>query len=278
MISGSYIISGVLLAVTAYLFNQGTLTSTTQTLAWCLIFFFASAGASAAYLTVSEIFPMETRAMSIALFYAIGTGLGGIIGPLLYGKLVAGKDPTDLAYGYGVAAALMIGAGVVQAVLGVEAAKRSLEDVATPLSTEAAEGAEPEREPERERERVGAGAGRPATVLAASGRRLQFGPSRSGGGYSPPGAWGLPSDDDSDTREQADVLVNAVRGRGEASRAQLSRLSRYWGPGCFRAALRTALDEGRLVRVGRDHYAVAEDAGAQRDRVGGGRFTPGTTA
>ncbi len=81
MISGTYILSGALLAVTAYLFDQGTLTATTQTIAWVIIFFFASAGASAAYLTVSEIFPMETRAMAIALFYAIGTGVGGISGP-----------------------------------------------------------------------------------------------------------------------------------------------------------------------------------------------------
>jgi MFS family permease len=274
MIAGSYIIAGVLLAITAYLFNNETLTSTTQTVAWCLIFFFASAGASAAYLTVSEIFPMETRAMSIALFYAIGTGIGGIIGPLLYGKLVEGKDPTDLAYGYLLAAALMVAAGVIQAVLGVEAARRSLEDVATPLTTEAAEGAEPERERERERERVGvgAGAGRPATALATSGRRVQFGPSRFGGGYSPAGAWGLPDEDESDAREQADALVNAVQGRGEATRAELARLSRYWGPGCFRKALRLALEDGRLVRVGRDRYAVG-DGRARR----GSEVSPGAT-
>jgi MFS family permease len=77
MIAGTYILSGVLLLITAYLFKQGTLTATTQTIAWCVIFFFASAGASSAYLTVSEVFPMETRAMCIAFFYAVGTGLGG---------------------------------------------------------------------------------------------------------------------------------------------------------------------------------------------------------
>ena len=87
MIAGTYILSGVLLIVTAFLFKADVWTAETQTAAWCVIFFFASAGASAAYLTVSEIFPMETRAMAIAFFYAVGTAVGGITGPLLFGKL-----------------------------------------------------------------------------------------------------------------------------------------------------------------------------------------------
>ena len=88
MIAGTYILSGVLLIVTAFLFKAGVWTATTQTAAWSVIFFFASAGASSAYLTVSEIFPMETRALAIAFFYAVGTAIGGITGPLLFGKLV----------------------------------------------------------------------------------------------------------------------------------------------------------------------------------------------
>src|SRR5204863_2815249 len=88
MISGTYILSGVLLVITGILFKNGTLTATTQTVAWCVIFFFASAGASAAYLTVSEIFPMEPRAMAIAFFYATGTIDGGFGGPLLFGALI----------------------------------------------------------------------------------------------------------------------------------------------------------------------------------------------
>src|SRR5215211_4484999 len=88
MIAGTYILSGILLIITGILFNNGTLTATTQTVAWCVIFFFASAGASAAYLTVSEIFPMETRAMAIAFFYATGTIVGGFGGPLLFGALI----------------------------------------------------------------------------------------------------------------------------------------------------------------------------------------------
>jgi hypothetical protein len=142
MIAGCYILSGLLLAITAYLFKHGVWTAQTQTAAWCVIFFFASAGASAAYLTVSEIFPMETRALAIAFFYAVGTAIGGITGPLLFGKLVATKDVDQVFWGYILGAALMIGAGIVQAIIGIEAARTNLEDVAKPLSAEAAEGAE----------------------------------------------------------------------------------------------------------------------------------------
>jgi MFS family permease len=139
MIAGTYILSGVLLIVTAILFQQGTLTATSQTAAWCVIFFFASAGASAAYLTVSEIFPMETRAMAISFFYAVGTAIGGITGPLLFGKLIEAGGETNVMYGYLLGAALMIGAGIVELFLGVEAAQKQLEDIAKPLTAEDAE-------------------------------------------------------------------------------------------------------------------------------------------
>ncbi|GAB3688315.1 MFS transporter [Angustibacter aerolatus] len=132
MISVCYIGSGVLLVVTALLLSS--LNATTLTIAWCVVFFLASAGTSAAYLTVSEIFPMETRAMAIALFYAVGTGLGGIIGPLLFGKLVETEVLGNVGRGYLLGAALMIGGGLVEAFIGVEAAGKSLEDVAAPLS------------------------------------------------------------------------------------------------------------------------------------------------
>src|SRR4051812_37519625 len=144
MIAGTYILSGTLLVITAFLFKAGTWTAETQTAAWCVIFFFASAGASAAYLTVSEIFPMETRALAIAFFYAVGTAIGGITGPLLFGKLVETGKETNVFWGYILGAALMIVAGIIQALIGIEAARKNLEDVATPLAAEAAEGAEPE--------------------------------------------------------------------------------------------------------------------------------------
>jgi MFS family permease len=134
MIAGTYILSGVLLIVTGLLFKNGTLNATTQTVAWCVIFFFASAGASAAYLTVSEIFPMETRAMAIAFFYATGTIVGGFGGPLLFGALIQSGDPGQIFIGYIVGAVVMIVGGLIQATMGVEAARRDLEDIAPPLS------------------------------------------------------------------------------------------------------------------------------------------------
>jgi MFS family permease len=139
MISGCYLLSGGLLLVTAWLFKQGSLDATSLTACWCVVFFFASAGASAAYLTVSEVFPMETRALAIAFFYAVGTGIGGIIGPLLFAKLVGSGSATQTAAGFALGALLMIGAGLVELWLGVKAENRSLEDIAKPLSVEDAE-------------------------------------------------------------------------------------------------------------------------------------------
>ena len=109
-------------------------------LSGCIIFFFASAGASAAYLTASEVFPMETRALCIAFFYAIGTAAGGISGPLLFGKLIddasASGDITAIAIGYYIGAALMVVGGLVEAFLGVKAEGESLENIAKPLTAE----------------------------------------------------------------------------------------------------------------------------------------------
>ena len=134
MISGCYIVAGVLMAVTGFLFAQGILSAVRQTAAWTIIFFFASAAASAAYLTVSEVFPMEVRAMAIAVFYAIGTALGGITGPIIFGQLIGTGDSGQLLIGYLIAAGVMIGAAVMELILGVRAEQRSLEDVATPLT------------------------------------------------------------------------------------------------------------------------------------------------
>ncbi|MEN5074787.1 MFS transporter [Isoptericola cucumis] len=138
MISGTYIVSGVLLAVAGVMI--GGLTAWTLTLFGMVIFFIASAGASSAYLTASEVFPLETRALCIAFFYAIGTAVGGITGPLLFGRLIesasAEQDITGIAVGYYIGAALMIAGGVVAMFLGVGAERRSLEDVATPLSAQ----------------------------------------------------------------------------------------------------------------------------------------------
>jgi len=139
MISGTYVVSGVLLLITGFLFQQRVLNATSQTFCWTIIFFFASAGASAAYLTVSEIFPLETRAICIAFFYAFGTALGGISGPAIFGRLIESGSATALFAGYALGALLMIAAGLVEAAIGVEAAGRELEDIAPPLSAQEAE-------------------------------------------------------------------------------------------------------------------------------------------
>ncbi len=134
MISATYGIAGVLMAITGFMFTAGWLDATQQTIAWTVIFFFASAAASSAYLTVGETFPLEVRAVAISIFYALGTGLGGIAGPVVFGALIQGGTRTDMLYGYLIGAVLMIIAAVTEAFLGVEAAGRSLEDVAPPLS------------------------------------------------------------------------------------------------------------------------------------------------
>jgi MFS family permease len=134
MIAGTYILSGVLLALSAMLFQAGVLNAYTQTVCWCVIFFFASAGASAAYLTVSEIFPMEIRAQAIALFFAIAQCFGAF-GPWFYGKLIGdGSNHAALTLGYLIGAAVMVIGGLVEVFLGIDAEGKSLEDVANPLS------------------------------------------------------------------------------------------------------------------------------------------------
>jgi MFS family permease len=134
MISGTYILSGILLVISAILFKQGDLTATTQTIAWAVIFFFASAGASAGYLTASEVFPLEVRAQAIAVFFAIAQCFG-FIGTHLYGHLIGtGQDPNKLFIGYLIGAGAMILGGLVAAFLAVNAEGKSLEDIAQPLS------------------------------------------------------------------------------------------------------------------------------------------------
>ncbi|WP_433256437.1 MFS transporter [Streptosporangium sp. CA-135522] len=136
MISSTYIFSGLLLAVTGWLFKEGVLTATTQTLLWSVIFFVASAAASSGYLTVSELFPLEIRALAIAVFFAVAQTFGAL-GPAIFGALIGDQrnpDPTRLFYGYLVAAAMMVLAGIVALLFAVKAERASLEDVTPPLS------------------------------------------------------------------------------------------------------------------------------------------------
>jgi MFS family permease len=134
MIAATYGAAGILLTVTAFLFSAGVLDATTQTVAWTVIFFFASAAASAAYLTVSECFPLEIRALAIALFYAMGTLLGGVVAPAVFGLLIASGERRYIVWGYLFGASLMVIAAIVELLIGVKAERRSLESVTAPLS------------------------------------------------------------------------------------------------------------------------------------------------
>ena len=135
MIAGTYIVSAVLLAFSAVLFDAKVLNATTQTIMWVVIFFFASAGASAAYLTVSETWPIEIRAEAIAVFFAIGA-IAGALGPAFYGALIGnGSSRTGLFVGYLVGAGIMLTGGLVEVFLGVQAAGKSLEQVTEPLTS-----------------------------------------------------------------------------------------------------------------------------------------------
>jgi MFS family permease len=135
MIMGTYCGSAILLAISAALFNAGALNATTQTIFWCVIFFFASAGASSAYLTVSEIFPLELRGQAIAFFFAISQLAGGVAAPFVFGALIGnGSNTGPLAIGYYFGAIVMFAGGLVAWFFGVNAERMSLEDVATPLS------------------------------------------------------------------------------------------------------------------------------------------------
>ena len=286
MISGTYIISGVLLFITALLFKNGTLDATTQTIAWCVIFFFASAGASSAYLTVSEIFPMETRALCIALFYAVGTGLGGAIGPLLFGALINTKEVTPVFWGYTLAAFLMVASGLVAAFLAVDAEGKQLEDIATPITAAEAEvvgdkapaegapaeadrpsAAQPERAPAAQPERA------PVPAIAAAPPSYRFGRGGSQG-WSPYASYSTTTAEE--LSDEIDAIVKVVNEHGTLPREVVRQRvnARTWGPGCFQKAVSEAMKTGQVTRVGRRSLAPAGD-GAEHGGVPfvGGRET-----
>jgi MFS family permease len=134
MIAFTYLVSAALLVATGLLFVNGALTATTITICWSVIFFFASAGASSAYLTTSEIFPMEIRALAIGLVYAVGTLVGGAVAPIFFGLLIQSGARQDVFVGYVIGAALMGIGGLAEIALGVDAERKALEEIAAPLS------------------------------------------------------------------------------------------------------------------------------------------------
>ena len=228
MIAGTYLASAVLLVIVALLFNSESFSDWGFVAALAATFFFASAGASSAYLTVSEIFPMEVRALAIAFFYAIGTAIGGISGPLIFERLASTGDPTQVMIGFLIGAAVMAIGGIAEIILGVRAEQRSLEDIAAPLTAvgedeeaRPAEGAPSEQEERAERRR------RRQAQERAGWRRYRTGPGSAS--WSPFSTWPPEADLASLDREVA-IITDALREQGPTERRELVRLTgaRYW--------------------------------------------------
>ncbi len=250
MISLTYLGSAALTAVLGILLLGNGLTTWSFMAFVLAIFFLASAGASSAYLTVSEIFPMETRALSIAFFYAVGTAAGGITGPLLFGHLINTGSQDKVAIGFFVGAVVMAIGGIAELLFGVKAEQQQLEKVAEPLTAEGVEGGGP-AEKEKEREAP------PPPPAPRRRERLRLGPGTSLSSARAMSVTG-PHPDVPLDREMA-IIRRALDDHGSANRRELARRvgARYWGPGRFRAALREAVAEGAVRRLPGGEYAPA---------------------
>jgi MFS family permease len=259
MISGTYLVSAAMLVGVAILFGNEAFSDWGLTLALTATFFVASAGASSAYLTVSEIFPLEMRALAIAFFYAVGTAIGGITGPQVFEKLASTGDAGQASIAYFIGAAVMAVGGIAELLLGLRAEQTRLEEIAKPLTAtdeeerpEDAEAARRREEAERrhrarlERERAGLRRYRPG-----------FGPA-----YSPFFAHPAMQRPELLDRE-VEVISRALEEQGTLGRDELARRvgARHWGPGRFRAALREAVAEGEVRRAGRNAYAPLRSGG-----------------
>jgi MFS family permease len=267
MIAGTYLGSAAVAAVLAFLFVGKTLSSPWAFEAFIFVtFFLASAGASAAYLTVSEVFPMETRALAIAFFYAVGTGLGGIIGPLLFGHLIGTNSRTWVMVAFLIGAAVMAIGGIAEIFLGVNAEQEQLEDIAKPLTAEEAEtgalagdddGAadEPTARERRWQERDE----RRSSHERSGGRRYRPGPGAGEAFYSP-GMLGTAVRSRPVSQEildrALDAIAEIVERDGPLQREEIAKRAgaRRWGPGRFRNALSEAEAEGRIRRISRTVY------------------------
>jgi MFS family permease len=226
-------------------------------------FFLASSGASAAYLTVSEIFPMETRALAIAFFYAVGTAIGGISGPLLFGQLIDTGDRGLVAISFLIGAAVMAVGGVVELMFGVSAEGRNLEDLAQPLTTADSDDTDSDDSGEQ--------TARDARIAARTERQLamQSGARRYRPGPPSPGwtaAWRespTPGAAETALDHQIETIARAVDEHQPMSLRQLHRAvgARYWGPGQFRRAIREALAENRIARVRRGVVGLPHQGG-----------------
>jgi MFS family permease len=244
MIAGTYLGSAAIAALMAVLFTGQALSGSPWIFEAFVFgtFFLASAGASAAYLTVSEIFPMETRALAIAFFYAVGTGIGGIIGPLLFGNLIASGSRGEVAVAFFIGAAVMAVGGIVEIFYGVKAEQVPLENIAKPITAE-----EAEEVPERERE--GRRRYRPGPGLAYP----YFSPGLVGTSVRRPAPV-------TELQREVEAIGRAVDEGGPISRDELFRTvgARRWGPGRFRRALGEAVAAGRIRRAGRGRFEAPE--------------------
>ena len=267
MIAGTYLGSAAVAVLLALLFAGKALSSPWAFEALIFAtFFLASAGASAAYLTVSEVFPMETRALAIAFFYAVGTGLGGIIGPLLFGHLIATNDRTWVMVAFLIGAGVMAIGGIAEIFLGVNAEQEQLEDIAKPLTAEEAEtgklagddeGAadEPTARERRWHER----GERRTSHERAGRRRYRPGPGMGEAFYSP-GMLGTSVHSRPVSQaildREIDAIAAVVEDGGPLQREEIARRvgARRWGPGRFRNALTEAESEGRVRRISRTIY------------------------
>ncbi|HEX2413094.1 MAG TPA: MFS transporter [Solirubrobacteraceae bacterium] len=232
MITLSYLGSAVVLTVLTILFVNGTLGLWGFMALLLATFFLASAGASSAYLTVSEIFPMETRALAIAFFYAIGTAAGGITGPFLFGKMIESGEESQVAIAFFIGAGVMALGGIAELLFGVKAEGQDLESIAKPISAE-----EAERKPPPRRRRPG-----PGSV------------------HSSPGMWVSQSVPAGDLGREVSAIERVLSERGPTDRRELARAvgARFWGPGRFGAALREAVESGRARRAERGRFGPSD--------------------
>jgi MFS family permease len=254
MVAGTYLVSAVLTAALGFALLGHGLTTWSFMAFVMAIFFVASAGASSAYLTVSEIFPMETRALSIAFFFAVGTGIGGIIGPLLFGHLINSGSQDQVAIGFFIGAVVMAIGGIAELLFGVKAEQRQLEDIAEPLT---AEGDEEPRDGEEHKDRPPPAQPKP-TRKAPRRFRPGPGPLSSARAMSVSGPHPAVALDN-----EVGIIDRALHDHGSCNRRELRRRvgARYWGPGRFQAALREAVAEGRATRLPRGEYAPASGSG-----------------
>jgi MFS family permease len=272
MISGTYLVSSALVVVLAILLRNGSLTEWSFMALVVATFFFASAGASAAYLTVSEVFPMETRALAIALFYALGTAVGGISGPVLFGQFVHSGSADQVATGFLIGAGAMALGGIAELFLGVRAEGQSLENIAKPLTAEDADAVEsgveapivPGTEAEHERgQRIRERTASRRRREQNGGRRFRPGPGTT---FYSPGMLGTAGTSsryaaigEEELDREIEALVRELAALGQTDRDDLAERigARYWGPGRFRTALNEAVAEGRATHPSRSSYGPA---------------------